>query len=118
MAAGGAAVSARVRKGSSETSPRKRGEVVAPAPTELADDHDRAIADLFEVEPAGVMSAKQIRPIVEAWFTARGLKLDESKLWPRMGERFKRDPNNGRPRYLGLKVRVKGPPKLAVVSSA
>ena len=28
----------------------------------------------------------------------------------------KHDPNNQRPRYLGLKVRAKGPPKLAVVA--
>jgi hypothetical protein len=116
LAAGGAAVSERMRKAAPQTSPRKRGEApVLPAPAEPADDLDRAIADLFESEPAGVMSAKQIRPIVEAWFATKGLKLDESKLWPRMGERFKRDPNNGRPRYFGLKVRVKGPPKLAVV---
>ena len=33
-----------------------------------------------------------------------------------MRERFKHDPNNNRPRYLGLKARVKGPPKLAVVA--
>jgi hypothetical protein len=34
----------------------------------------------------------------------------------KIAARFKRDPNNGRPRYIGLKVRVKGPPKLAVVA--
>jgi hypothetical protein len=94
----------------------ERGQAL-PLP-ENADDYDRAIADLFEVEPAGVMASKAIRPVVRGWFDARGLKLDEGKLWARMGERFKRDPNNGRPRYLGLKVRVKGPPRLAVVSSA
>jgi hypothetical protein len=31
-----------------------------------------------------------------------------------MGERFKRDPNNGYPRYLGVRQRQK-PAKLAVV---
>jgi hypothetical protein len=119
MAAGGAVVSARMRKAAlpSQPSPSKRGDGVASVPVEPADDLDRCIADLFEAEPAGVMSAKEIRPLAQAWFTTKGLKLDESKLWPRMGERFKRDPNNGRPRYLGLKVRVKGPPRLAVVSS-
>lgn len=41
-----------------------------------ADDLDRCIADTFEVEPAGVMSAKEIRPLVKAWCAARGLKFD------------------------------------------
>jgi hypothetical protein len=44
------------------------------------------------------------------------LKLDENKLWPKMRARFKHDPNNNRPRYFGLKPRVKGPPKLTVVA--
>ena len=36
-------------------------------------------------------------------------------LGAKMGQRFKRDPNGGRPRYLGVKPRVKGPPRVAVV---
>jgi hypothetical protein len=117
MALGSAAVSARMRKAASpQPSPNKRGEAAAPAPAEPADDLDRCLADLFEIEPAGVMSAKDIRPLVQAWFAAKGLRLNETQLWVRMGARFKRDPNGGRPRYLGLKARVKGPPKLAVVA--
>jgi len=120
MTAGGAAVSARVRKASAQPAPQRRGEAVGAAPAEAADDLDRAIADLFEVEPAGVMAASEVRPLVKSWFEARGLTFDkkvDAKLWPKMGVRFKRDPNGGRPRYLGLKVRVKGPPKLAIVQA-
>jgi hypothetical protein len=118
MAAGGAAVAARMRKAPAPPTSRPRRAEARPAPGDPADDLDRAIADLFEIEPAGVMTAGEIRSHVKAWFEARGLKLNEAKLWPRMGERFKRDANNNRPRYLGLKVRVKGPPRLAVVSAA
>jgi hypothetical protein len=118
MAAGGAAVSTRMRKAPAPPpSPPRRAEA-KPAPAEPADELDRCIADVFEAEPAGVMTAGEIRPHVKAWFEARGLALNEAKLWPRMGERFKRDGNNNRPRYFGLKPRVKGPPKLAVVSAA
>jgi hypothetical protein len=117
MALGSAVVSARMRKAASpQPSPNKRGEAAAPAPAEPADDLDRCLADLFEVEPAGVMTAKDIRPLVQAWFSAKGVRLNETHLWVRMGARFKRDPNGGRPRYLGLKARVKGPPRLAVVA--
>jgi hypothetical protein len=119
MVAGGAAASARMRKvASPQPTPPKRGEAAPPALAEPADDLDRCIADLFEIEPAGVMSAKEIRPLVKAWFGAKGLRLNETQLWVRMGGRFKRDPNGGRPRYLGLKPRAKGPPRLAVVSAA
>jgi hypothetical protein len=117
MAAGGAHVSAavaRLRKPAA-----KPGKAIeTPAMPENADDYDRCIADLFDVESAGVITAKDIRPLVQTWFAAKGLKLNEAALWPRMGQRFKRDPNKGRPRYLGLKVRMKGPPRLAVVSAA
>jgi hypothetical protein len=108
-----AAAAARARRGAK---PEKGAEVSAVP--ENADDYDRCIADLFQPEPAGVMSAKAIRPLVQAWFATKGLQLDESKLWVRMGGRFKRDRNNGRPRYLGLKARVKGPLRLAMVSAA
>jgi hypothetical protein len=82
--------------------------------TENADDLDRCIADVFEDAPAGRMSAKEMRPLVQAWFAARNKpKPVETELWGKMGQRFKRDPNNGRPRYLGLKPRAKAPPKLA-----
>jgi hypothetical protein len=117
MAAGGAHVSAavvRLRKPAAK--PGKATD--APAMPENADDYDRCIADLFEVESGGVISAKDIRPLVQAWFAAKGLKLNEAALWPRLGQRFKRDPNKDRPRYLGLKVRMKGPPRLALVAGA
>jgi hypothetical protein len=86
----------------------------ASAMAENADDLDRCIADVFEEAPAGRMSAKEMRPLVQAWFAARNKpKPVETELWAKMGQRFKRDPNNGRPRYLGLKPRAKGPPRLA-----
>jgi hypothetical protein len=91
----------------------------SPAPTDPADDLDRCIADAFEADPTGVMLAKDIRPVVQAWFERQGIgKPVEKALWAKMRERFKHDPNGGRPRYFGLKARVKAPPKLAVVSSA
>ena len=116
-AAVGSTVAARMRKAAAK--PDKMP--AAPGHPEDADDLDRCIADLFEVEPAGVMASSEIRPLVATRYEARGMKLDkklEARLWAKMGARFKRDPNGGRPRYLGLKARVKGPPKLAVVSSA
>ena len=114
LAGGGSPAPARMRKASAR--PEKPAEAPAPGMPENADDHDRCIADCFEDAPGGVMTAKAIRPLVKAWFDGKGLKLDENKLWPRMRARFKHDPNNNRPRYFGLKPRVKGPPKLAVVA--
>ena len=93
--------------------------VPAPASADAADDLDRCIADCFEADSAGAMLAKEIRPIVQAWFDKQGLaKPIEKALWAKMRERFKHDANGGRPRYIGLKVRVKAPPKLTVVPSA
>jgi hypothetical protein len=86
------------------------------APSDPADDLDRCISDRFEADPAGAMLARDIRPIVRAWFEKQNLgKVNEKALWSRMRERFKHDGNSGRPRYLGLKPRVKGPTRLAVV---
>jgi hypothetical protein len=122
LAAGGATASARVRKAAAKPDAEK---VPAATTTQSlpgnADELDRCIADEFELEPAGVMSPKEIRPIVKAWCAPRGVKYDsklEARLWPTMGQRFKRDATNNRPRYFGLKPRVKGPPRLAVVASA
>ena len=64
------------------------------------------------------MASKAIRPLAKAWFETKGVKFDEGKLWAKMRARFTYDRNNNRPRYLGLKVRVKGPPRLALVSTA
>ena len=91
----------------------------APALPDDADDLDRCIGDVLEDAAAGMMKAKEIRPLVEAWFSTRNKpKPTEAELWAKMGQRFQRDPNNGRPRYLGLKPRAKGPPKLAVVAGS
>jgi hypothetical protein len=123
MAFGGAPVSAaaaRLRKTAAKTGrPDLAGnsaQVSVPVLPDDADDLDRCIADLFDESPAGVMKAREIRPLVQAWFGARGRKLVESKLWERMGQRFKYDNNHNRPRYMGLKPRAKGPPRLAVVA--
>jgi hypothetical protein len=109
------AAAARMRKPAAKALPASEAKAHTPALPENADDLDRCIADVFEDAPAGKMAAKEIRPLVVAWHEVRNLKLDESKLWMRMGQRFRRDPNNGRPRYLGLRPRVKGSPRLAVV---
>ena len=75
-----------------------------------ADAIDRSIVDEFEDAAAGKMTAKEIRPLIHAWFSKQGLpKPDESELWAKMRQRFKHDPNSGRPRYLGLKQRPKQP---------
>ena len=96
---------------------RKKAPKQEPARLEPtgADDVDRCITELFEDSSAGSMLSKQIRPLAKAWFDAKGLPFDETKLWPRLGQRFKYDPNNNRPRYIGLKPRPK--PGLRVVSS-
>ena len=84
-----------------------------------ADDIDRCIADEFEDAPAGDMRAKEIRPIVLAWFERQGLPPpDEGELWAKMKARFKHDPNNGRPRYLGLRIKRPASPKLRIVSGS
>ena len=99
--------------------PLPTGGDKAPALPDNADELDRCIADAFEPDPAGVMLAKDIRPVVLAWFERQGRGKPVVKaLWAKMRERFKHDPNGGRPRYIGLKVRVKGPPRLAVVPAA
>jgi hypothetical protein len=121
LALGGAHVSAaaaRGRKPVAKALPASEGSDPTPTMPENADDYDRCLADVFEEAPTGAMKAKEIRPLVQAWFATRGLRLSEGKLWARMRDRFKYDPNNNRPRYLGLKVRVKGQPRLALVSAA
>jgi hypothetical protein len=111
MALSGAHVSASIRE-------RPRNKFQAPGisatapvgPRNGADDYDRAIADLFEEAPAGAMKAKDIRPLVRAWFDAKGKSFKEAELWARLGQKFQRDANNGRPRYIGLKPRIKAVP--------
>jgi hypothetical protein len=116
--ADGAIAAARARRKPTAKPDRPSTIVEGPAPTDAADDYDRCIADTFE-DAAGSMLAKEIRPCVKAWFEKHGRgQLNEKALWTKMRERFKHDPNGGRPRYLGLKVREKGPPRLALVSTA
>jgi hypothetical protein len=110
------ATAARMRSPAVKRDEPAPAAVPVPATPEYADDYDRAIADLFKEAPVGVMRAKDIRPLVRAWFDSKGKDLEESRLWAKMGEKFRRDPNNGRPRYMGLKPRLRGPPKLAVVA--
>lgn len=114
---GTAALSAR-RGRKPKAAPAAAAEKPEPARPESADDIDRMIADEFEDAPGGVMKAKDIRPIARAWFEARGVKIDENKLWARMRECFRHDPNNNRPRYIGLKPRTKAKsgPRLAIVN--
>jgi hypothetical protein len=96
---------------------RHPGKLEAPA--DPADNLGRCIADAFEPDPAGVMLAKDIRPIVQAWLERQGGgKLVENALWAKMRERFEHDPNGGRPHYLDLRARVKSPPKLTAVPPA
>jgi hypothetical protein len=121
MALGGAhvsAVAARMRK----TPPDKFQvpETLVAGPVGVpngADDYDRAIADLFEEAPAGFMKAKDIRPLVRAWFDAKEKSFKEADLWARLGQKFRRDANNGRPRYIGLKPRTKSAPLQLVANN-
>jgi hypothetical protein len=117
--AAGAIAAARARRRPTAKPDRPSTIVEGPAPTDAADDLDRCIADTFEDASAGAMTSKEIRPLVQDWYARHNAgKVPEKALWAKMGERFKHDPNGGRPRYLGLKVRVKGPPRLALVATA
>ena len=88
--------------------------VKAVAPNS-ADTIDRWIADDLE-DGTGSMKSKELRALCTAWCEAHKVETpDEGELWARMRARFKHDPNNGRPRYLGVKRRVKGP--MLVVSN-
>ncbi len=101
---------------------RRRKEAPAPDTKAVvadraasADAIDRAIVDEFEDAPAGMMKSKDIRPLVRGWFERQGLEPPpDAVIWEKMRERFKHDPNNNRPRYLGLKPRAKMGPRIVV----
>ena len=104
-------VSTRLRnmsKKSKKGDASKPAAVKAVAPTS-ADTIDRWMADDLD-DGAGSMKSKEVRALCKAWCDAHKVEMpDENELWARMRARFKHDPNNGRPRYLGVKRRVKGP---------
>ena len=111
-----------VTKGRKPTPSVEEVQAKVAVPGNAADDVDRFIVAELEVGVAMTerMYSKGIRPIWEAWCEPRGIdaKAREAELWQRLKSMpgVKHDPNNQRPRYLGLKVRAKGPPKLAVVA--
>lgn len=80
------------------------------APKASADDIDRFIADELEEAPlTASMRSSEITPLAEAWFASRGLPMPKQELWPRLGQLFKHDKNNGRPRYLGVRAKQTTP---------
>lgn len=97
----------------------KREKVAEPkpaAPKATTDDIDRFIADeLEEVPITASMRSSDIRPLAEVWFESRGLPFPKQELWMRMGQHFKHDQNNNRPRYLGVRAK-KASPTLRLVS--
>lgn len=102
--------SAAVRTARSRKPTAKPEKVVAEPDSPAratADDIDRWMVDDLE-DGSGSMRSGDLRKLALAWFDARGLaKPDEQELWARIRARYKHDPNNGRPRYLGVKQRQK-----------
>jgi hypothetical protein len=126
---GAAAVAAGVARARSMVRRKPRSEPVQEVKAaarveaaEAADALDRCLADEFEEAPTGSMRAAEIRPIVHAWFDKKGLpRPKEPDLWSKVGARFKRDANNNRPRYLGLRIKVRQPaasPQLRIVGGS
>lgn len=113
----GAHVSGRRKEAKSAASkaPATDTKAAEAEPTASADDIDRWIADDLEECPTGSMTSKELRIMCHAWCSRAGVpKPAERDLWPRMKSRFKHDGRNNRPRYLGIKPRVKLGPRLAV----
>jgi hypothetical protein len=88
------------------------------APSTSADDIDRFIADELEVGVADArMKAGEIRLLWAPWCQKHGIDPKrEDELWKRLRtmQGVKHDPNNNRPRYLGVRKRVKAGPTLVV----
>jgi hypothetical protein len=108
---GGAASSASARfKGLSKRLRNAEG-AAPPAPGEpaKADAIDRWIADDLEVHAGTVTFAKALRQ-TPGW-PAHQPGITENAIWQRLKKvpGVKHDPNSGRPRYFGLRIRAKGP---------
>lgn len=73
-----------------------------------ADAVDRWIADDLEIHEGEFVFAKQLRST--AGFPAHQPGINENMIWSRLKKMpgVKHDPNNGRPRYFGIRLR-KGP---------
>jgi hypothetical protein len=100
----------RRKKAEPKAEPVEAPKPVAPAGA--ADDIDRMYADEFDLVPTGVMRSKEIRPFAHAWFDRRGIdRPQENLLWQRLQAMpgVKYDPNNGRPRYIGIRPKQAAP---------
>lgn len=118
----GAAMSAQSTRSRNTSSKREKIDTseAKDAPKATADDIERWIADDLEEAPASEsMRSSDMRKLALAWFATRGLpKPVESELWAKVRLHFKHDPNNGRPRYLGVRARAKSAgPQLVVNNS-
>ena len=102
-------VSTRLRNMSKKSKKAAISKPVKAVALNSADTIDRWMADDLE-DGTGSLPSKELRALCKAWCEVHKVDVpDENELWARMRARFKHDPNNGRPRYLGVKRRQKGP---------
>jgi hypothetical protein len=103
------------REAAAAAQPKAPAKPVEPKSTP---DFDRFSAD--ELDSGDVTWSILATPafkLWEDWCRARNLPAcSQRRFGEMMGERFKRDRNNGYPRYLGVRQRPKGP-KLAIVNN-
>jgi hypothetical protein len=91
----------------------KADDAIAPRAPAKADAIDRWIADDLELHDGSFVYAKDLRT-TPGW-PADLPGINERMIWQRLKNipGVKHDPNSGRPRYFGIRVRAK--PKLAIV---
>ena len=106
-----------------ERAPMKSKSEVAVAPTEALNkpmtkctlEFLRFCADELEEGSTFAIAATPAFRVWESWCQARGIDPGTQKRFGgMMGEKFKRDHNNGYPRYLGVRARLKGECALSV----
>jgi hypothetical protein len=105
-----AGTSTAVSRFKGPTKKLKSDEVsIAPGAPAKADSIDRWIADELELHEGGVAFAKELRA-TPGW-PANHPGMNEKMVWSRLKNMpgVKHDPNSGRPRYIGLRLRTKRP---------
>jgi hypothetical protein len=116
-AAGAAAARLRNLTGRKKRKVEPEAPKQTTAPTSSADDIDRFIADELEAGVADArMLSKDIRAVWQPWCQSKGVDPKrEDELWKRLRTLpgVKHDPNNNRPRYLGVRLRAKPGLRLA-----
>jgi hypothetical protein len=126
---GAAAMATRLRNAQAKLEqkaeePEKPAEPVSTQPkgpkSKITPEFERFVADVLETGDA----TWALRPTPaydawKAWCGVRGLMPGSQRVFGEMmKERFGRDPNNGYPRYLGVRLRPKASPQLVVSNAA